>query len=137
MIPALLIRMCNASVQSAQKRRTEAMSASSSGLTSTASFPVEARISSATADAASGRRTASVTAAPADASVRAVSMPIPEAPPVTRARFPTRSTPRTTSAAVVANPNGVVMRFMLPEYGAMIILIRWTISYTLLIKMGQ
>jgi hypothetical protein len=35
---------------------------------------------------------------------------MPEAPPVTIARLPVRSIPSTTSAAVVSNPKGVVMR---------------------------
>src|SRR5215469_10089155 len=51
-------------------------------------------------------RTASVTLAPAVASARAVSTPIPLAPPVTIARLPPRSTPATTSMAVVVAPNG-------------------------------
>src|SRR6202166_3484068 len=50
--------------------------------------------------AASGRRTASVISAPASASVRTVSMPIPAAPPVTMTRLPVRSTPAATSVAV-------------------------------------
>jgi hypothetical protein len=55
-------------------------------------------------------RTASVTSAPAEASARAVSTPIPDEPPVTIARWPCRSIPATTSAAVASKPNGVVMR---------------------------
>ena len=46
------------------------------------------------------------------ASARAVSSPMPAAPPVTRARRPERSRPATTSAAVLVASNGVVMRVM-------------------------
>jgi hypothetical protein len=49
-------------------------------------------------------RTASVTSAPAEASVRAVSTPMPELAPVTNVRRPCRSTSWTTSAAVVVAP---------------------------------
>jgi predicted pyridoxine 5'-phosphate oxidase superfamily flavin-nucleotide-binding protein len=56
-------------------------------------------------------RTASVTSAPAEAKARAVSVPIPEDPPVTMARFPLRSIPAMTSAAVVSAVKGVDIRF--------------------------
>ena len=48
--------------------------------------------------------------APAPANARAVSTPMPEAPPVTMACLPVRSIPSTTSAAVECNPKGVVIR---------------------------
>jgi hypothetical protein len=57
---------------------------------------------------ASVSRTASVTSAPALASARAVSTPIPDEPPVTIVRFPERSIPAITSVAVDSNPNGVL-----------------------------
>src|SRR5258707_10862543 len=66
-------------------------------------------MSSATTRAAAGRRTASVTAAPTALSAFAVSRPMPEAPPVTVARFPLRSTPSITSAPVELNPKFVVI----------------------------
>src|ERR1700681_4386137 len=111
-IPALLIRICRGPVQSAQNLLTEARSETSRDLTSTASLPVETRMSSATARAAAGRRTARVTAAPAALSAFAVSRPMPEAPPVTMARFPLRSTPSITSAAVELKLKFVVIRSM-------------------------
>jgi hypothetical protein len=55
---------------------------------------------------ASVSRTASVTAAPVEASALAVSIPIPEEPPVTIARLPDISMRSTTSAAVESNPKG-------------------------------
>src|SRR2546430_720835 len=55
-------------------------------------------------------RTASVTLAPATASARAVSTPIPEAAPVTIAFLPRRSIPATTSIAVEPCPNLEVRR---------------------------
>jgi hypothetical protein len=70
-------------------------------------------MSSATRFPASTFRTASVTSAFARASARAVSIPMPEAAPVTIARRAVRSTPATTSAAVDCAPNGVVMRMLL------------------------
>src|SRR5258708_35651413 len=69
-------------------------------------------MSSATVRAAAGRRTASVTAAPAALSAFAVSRQMPEAPPVTMARFPLRSTPSITAAAVELHPKFVVIRSM-------------------------
>src|SRR5262249_15758651 len=68
------------------------------------------RISAATRSPASVLRTASVTAAPAPASARAVSTPIPEDAPVMTARLPDRSTPATTSAAVDEKPKGVLIK---------------------------
>ena len=53
-----------------------------------------------------GVAAAMVTSAPASASARAVSIPMPEAPPVTTARRPVRSTPARTSDAVVSQLNG-------------------------------
>ena len=63
-------------------------------------------------------RTASVTSAPAEASARAVSAPIPDAPSVTMARRPVRSRRARTSSAVVSRLNGVVMRV----WGVMVML---------------
>jgi len=74
------------------------------------SVPVVAVMSSATLLPASAFRTASVTSAPAAASARAVSTPIPDEPPVTIARLPVKSTPLTTSVAVDSEPKGVVIR---------------------------
>jgi len=54
-------------------------------------------------------RTASVTSAPALASTRAVSMPMPEEAPVTIARRPRKSTPAITSSAAEPNRKGVVI----------------------------
>jgi len=51
-------------------------------------------------------RTARVTSAPAAARARAVSAPIPEDAPVTIARTPERSTPSSTSSAVLEAENG-------------------------------
>ena len=79
-------------------------------MTSTSSLPVEVTMSAATRTPASVSRTASVTAAPARASSRAVSTPMPDEPPVTIARLSLRSIPAITSAAVEVAPNGVVMR---------------------------
>src|SRR5689334_22749737 len=68
-------------------------------------------MSAATRSPVSVLRTANVTAAPASASARAVSTPIPDDAPVTMARLPDRSTPAMTSAAVDVNPKGVVINF--------------------------
>jgi hypothetical protein len=70
-------------------------------------LPVLAAMSAAVRCPASVSRTASVTSAPALASARAVSTPIPDEPPVTIARAPQRSIPAITSAAVDSNPNRV------------------------------
>ena len=96
--------------QAVVKAAIEARSARSSRATRTWELPVPAVISAATFLPASVLRTARVTSAPPLASVRAVSTPMPEAPPVTMMRLPLRSSPAATSSAVVANPNGVVMR---------------------------
>jgi hypothetical protein len=111
-IPALPTRMCRGPSQAAANARTEAGSDSSSGATWMSLLPVVPVMSSAVRSPASVSRTARVTSAPALASARAVSTPMPEAPPVTTARMPVRSMPSTTSAAVEVAPNGVVMRDM-------------------------
>ncbi len=110
MTPALLTRMCSGPSHAAAKAATEARSARSSGATRTGAPPVVAAMSSAVRDLDAGKRTAIVTSAPAAASARAVSTPIPDAPPVTIARRPRRSTPSRTSAAVDCPVNGVVVR---------------------------
>ena len=82
-------------------------------------MPVDRAISAAVRSPASTSRTASVTEAPAPASARAVSMPMPDAPPVTMARRPVRSMPSTTSAAVDPAANGVVigvLTVMMPQF---------------------
>src|SRR5580704_11797399 len=99
-------------VQVAVKAITDAGSARSSRPTWTAVLPVVAVMSAAVRWPASASRTASVTSAPTLASARAVSIPMPDAPPVTIARRPVRSIPAMTSAAVDCAPNGVVMRSM-------------------------
>lgn len=48
-----------------------------------------------------------VTSAPASANARPLSIPMPDAPPVTTARMPVRFIPATTSAAVDEKLNGV------------------------------
>ena len=75
--------MWSGPVQAPAKAATEAGSARSSGPTSTESLPVASLISVAVRSPASALRTASVTAAPALASARAVSTPIPDEAPVT------------------------------------------------------
>src|SRR5258708_4230039 len=70
-------------------------------------LPVVAVISAAVRSPASVLRRAIVTSAPAPASARAVSIPMPDEPPVTIARLPDRSMPSITSAAVESNPNAV------------------------------
>jgi len=72
--------------------------------------PDLAGMSSATVSPASVLRTARVTCAPAAVSARAVSAPRPDEAPVTIARTPLRSTPWSTSAAVLHAVNGVEMR---------------------------
>ena len=62
---------------------------------------VDSLIASATPSPAAVFRTASVTSAPAEVKARAVSIPRPEDAPVTIARTPVRSTPRSTSSAVL------------------------------------
>ena len=100
--PALSTRISSGPSQAATKASMLAASISSRGATDTSSFPVLERMSAATRSPSSVLLTARVTAAPAPARARAVSMPIPDAPPVTMARFPPRSIPSTTSAAVVS-----------------------------------
>src|SRR4051812_34256337 len=109
MTPALLTSMASGSSQVAANAATDAGSVTSSSATEIASRPVVAAISAAALSPAPVLRTASVTRAPAPASVRAVSMPMPDEAPVTIARLPVRSMPATTSAAVERNPNWVVM----------------------------
>ncbi len=111
--PALLTRMCSGPSQEATNDATDAWSARSSGATRTCLLPVVAVMSSAVRSPASRLRTASVTSAPAPARARAVSMPIPDAPPVTTTRRPARSMPSTTSSAVDSAVNGVVMRLVI------------------------
>ena len=110
-MPALLMSMCSGPSQAAANAATEAWSARSRRATSTCLLPVVPVpvISAAARSPASTLRTASVTSAPAPASARAVSMPMPDAPPVTMARRPVRSMPSTTSAAVDSAVNGVVI----------------------------
>ena len=118
MIPALLMSMSSGPSQAAANAATEAWSARSSRATRTCLLPVVPVMSSAVRSPASTLRTARVTSAPAPASARAVSMPIPDAPPVTMARRPVRSMPSTTSAAVDSAVNGVVigvLAVMMPQ----------------------
>ena len=105
--------MCSGPSHPATNDATDAWSARSSGATRTCWLPVVAVISAAVRSPAARLRTARVTSAPAPASARAVSMPIPEAPPVTITRWPFRSIPATTSAAVDSALNGVLMRSVL------------------------
>jgi len=106
----LLTRMCSGPLQCATKAATEARSARSSHPTRTEGFPVEEVMSAAVRSPASVLRTASVTSAPAPASVRAVSIPMPDEAPVTIARLSLKSTPAMTSAAVESKSNGVLIR---------------------------
>jgi len=73
-------------------------------------LPVLVAMSAAVRCPASASRTASVTSAPALASARAVSTPMPDEPPVTIARLPESSMPSITSAAAEANPKRVWIR---------------------------
>ena len=70
-------------------------------------------MSVAAAWARSGLRAAMTTSAPASASARAVSMPMPVAAPVTMARVPRKSWPAATSLAVLKAPKGEVMRVLM------------------------
>src|SRR3954463_13108290 len=108
--PALFTRMSSGPVQARTKAATVDRSPRSMTPTLTLSFLVLSRISAATRSPYVVLRTASVTDAPAAASARAVSTPIPEEAPVTIAVLPVRSTPAMTSAAVESGPNGVVTR---------------------------
>jgi hypothetical protein len=94
MIPALFTRMCSGPVQPETNSPTEARSARSSRATRTRGLPPAALIADAAFSPASVSRTARVTSAPAPASTRAVSWPMPEEAPVTIARLPVRSTRR-------------------------------------------
>ncbi len=108
MIPALFTRICTDPSHPSTNSVTDIRSARSSCRTVTALLPVDSVIPAATRSTASGRRNASTTAAPTEASALAVSTPIPEAAPVTTARLPDRSTSASTSSAADANPNGVL-----------------------------
>src|SRR3954451_20195190 len=112
MTPALLTRMSSGPRQVDAKAATDAGSVTSRAATATSSRPVVAAMSLAVLAPASVLRTARVTWAPAPASARAVSMPIPDDAPVTMARLPVRSMPATTSAAVEEKSNGVVIGVM-------------------------
>lgn len=72
---------------------TDAGSDRSSAAARTGPAPGTAESSRMSGSAAAGRRVAMVTSAPAVARARTVSVPMPEAPPVTRARRPVSSTP--------------------------------------------
>ena len=109
MMPALLTRICRGSCQLLAKLLIDAWSLRSRPATRTFRCPAAARISAATACPASGLRTASVTTAPASASARAVSTPMPDVAPVTMACLPIRSTPLRTWSAVELKPNGVLI----------------------------
>jgi hypothetical protein len=106
--------MCNGPVHlSANANATiDAWSPRSSGATTIWPFPVLAVIAAAAVAAAfeSGSRTASVTSAPTLANARVVSVPRPEAAPVTTARLPARSTPDNASVVVEDASNGVMSR---------------------------
>ena len=105
--PALFTRMSSGPVHARTKAATLDRSLRSTAPTVTAPLPVLSRIRSATRSPDDVSRTASVTDAPAAASARAVSTPMPEEAPVTIADLPDRSTPAMTSAAVDSNPKGV------------------------------
>src|ERR1700733_803556 len=79
---------------------TEARSAKSRWATATFGLLVVSLIFSATILPASTFLTAKVTSAPVRANVLAVSIPIPDDPPVTMTRVSERSIPFTTSSAV-------------------------------------
>src|SRR4051794_3328813 len=108
MTPALLTSMASGSSQVAANAARDAGFVTSSSATEISSRPVVAAMSAAALAPAPVLRTASVTRAPEPASVRAVSMPMPDEAPVTIARVPARSMPAATSAAVERNPNRVV-----------------------------
>ncbi len=112
--PALLTRMSSGPVQARTKAATLDRSLRSMRADVDLSLPVLSRISAATRSPLEVFRTASVTDAPAAASARAVSTPMPDEAPVTIAVLPARSTPSMTSAAVDSNPNGVVTRSAMP-----------------------
>jgi hypothetical protein len=110
--PALLMSRLSGPVQFAAKAATDAWPERSSRPTRTA-LPVVAMMPAAVWWPAVVLRTARVTSAPALASARAVSAPMPDEPPVAIARLPDRSMPSITSAAVESKPNGVWMRVWL------------------------
>src|SRR4051812_8226831 len=109
MTPALSTRMCTGPLQARTNADTDDWSDRSSGATAI-SCPVVSATSAAVFSPAIWLRTAMVTSAPAPASARAVSMPMPDAPPVTTARRPVRSTPAMTSAAVDRAVNGLLIK---------------------------
>ena len=108
-IPALLTSMCSGPAHAAANAATEALVGEVQRRDRDGGVPVRRAMSAAVRSPASVSRTARVTSAPAPASARAVSTPMPDAPPVTIARRPVRSTPATTSAAVDSKPKGVVI----------------------------
>ena len=110
MTPALLTSRCSGPFQASTNVATDAWSDRSILAIRTFGLPVVAMMSAATGTAVSVLCTASVISAPQRASARAVSIPMPDAPPVTIARLPERTMPLATSAAVDRNPNGVVIR---------------------------
>ena len=111
MTPALLTSMCRGvELNCWAKLRTEPRSMRSRRATVTRSPSRLSLISAPTRTPASGLRTARVTSAPAEASGRAVSMPMRDEPPVTIARLSRRSVPATTSATVDLAVKGLVMR---------------------------
>jgi hypothetical protein len=103
--PALFTSTCNGPRHDDTNSRTDDRSVRSSSATFGAGVPVLAPMSFAARSPASTSRTASVTSAPASASALAVSIPIPDAAPVTTTDRPVRSIPATTSDAVLENPN--------------------------------
>jgi hypothetical protein len=94
MMPALLIKTCNGrrkARNSVANAPTDASDARSSSRNSIASLPVSLRSVAATSSPFERSRVAITTRAPAAASARTVSTPMPEAPPVTIASRPLRS----------------------------------------------
>ena len=109
--PALLTRMSSGPVQARTKAATLDRSLRSRAPTRTSRLPVlSPNLGGDAIACVDVSRTASVTDAPAAASARAVSTPMPDEAPVTIAVLPDRSTPSMTSAAVDSKPNGVVTR---------------------------
>ena len=123
-MPALLTRMCSGPCHEATKASIESRADRSRGATRTAARCRGRPMSAAVFSPARMSRTARVTSAPALASARAVSTPMPDEAPVTMARRPVRSTPATTSAAVDRASNGVVTRV-----SVMIDFLRWVSSH--------
>ncbi len=117
MTPALRTRASSGPSHPATRRAIEPESARSSGSTVTAA-PVARSIEAAASIPSSWDRLVIVTRAPAAASACAVARPMPEEPPVTSIARPERSTPSSTSAAVVRSPNGVTRRSA-PAAGAL------------------